>query len=362
VRGPPRGVARDAAPASGPVWTDAAALSGTHALRAEVGAWRSPRLRVEPGAYYRVRFASKADGAALWALESYDSDGRPLDAVEHAIEASASWAVEGGFARTDARADFARLRFQPLNRKRLDVDDVRVDPARREEALAAVEAAIGSIPLPGGAPAGPRGFLPRTMDTLRAGRPLRIVLLGDEVVHDMAVSPFDLLLERRYPGARVVPIPSTRPGTGCWYYQHGIRVKNFILELAPDLLLIGGNSNQDDTEAIRRVVQQVRAASACEILVMSGAMAPGPQGDLRTRPEWKPDPAPYGAAYRDRLMRMAREEKVEFYDLEGAWGRYLRGCGKPYDWFFRDAAHANARGRLVLAKLLERYFALEPAR
>jgi lysophospholipase L1-like esterase len=54
---------------------------------------------------------------------------------------------------------------------------------------------------------------------------------------------------------------------------------------------------------------------------------------------------------------MAAEEKVEFFDFEGMWGRYIQGCGKPYAWFLRDPVHANTRGMQVLGRILEAYFA-----
>jgi hypothetical protein len=344
-------------------WTDSGARSGSHALTSVDGAWRSPRFRVDPFAYYRLRVASKADGPALCAMEFDDADGRPLDLDWREIEASADWIENALFIRAPVDAASARARFQPVGRKRLSIDDVAVDTEGRDAVLDAADALYASMPPLTVAPPPERwALLAKTMDRLRSGGPFRIVMLGDESVRDVANSPLDVLIERLYPRVRLEIVASVRPDSGCWYFQHGIRVKNFILEYQPDLLVIGGNGHQEDVESIRSVIQQVRAKSACEILVMSGAMGPPDEGDPRARPDWAPDPDPEGDAYRDRLMRMAREEKAECFDFEGAWGRYIQDCGKPYGYFLRDDLHANTRGRQALARILERYFAPAPSR
>ena len=92
-----------------------------------------------------------------------------------------------------------------------------------------------------------------------------------------------------------------------------------------------------------------------EILVMTGAV--GSIDPRRNPPGWKPVVTPDGVDYRSCLRRVAQEERVEFLDMEGAWGEYINGCGKPWEFFTRDTLHANERGRQVLALIMERYFA-----
>jgi hypothetical protein len=58
-------------------------------------------------------------------------------------------------------------------------------------------------------------------------------------------------------------------------------------------------------------------------------------------------------------MKLAREEDVEFLDIRGPAGEYIRDSGKPYSWFTRDPIHANVRGGQVLARILEAWFAPE---
>jgi predicted GTPase len=192
------------------------------------------------------------------------------------------------------------------------------------------------------------------MQTLAAGGEVRVVMLGDSIVNDTSNSAFDVRVERMYPNARLNIVASVRGGTGCQYYKEMNRVKEYVLDLRPDLLIIGGISNSD-AESVRSVIRQVRDKMNPEILVMTGAV--GSIDPRRNPPGWKPVVTPDGVDYRSCLRRVAQEERVEFLDMEGAWGEYINGCGKPWEFFTRDTLHANERGRQVLALIMERYFA-----
>ena len=54
---------------------------------------------------------------------------------------------------------------------------------------------------------------------------------------------------------------------------------------------------------------------------------------------------------------MAAEEEVEFLDMTGPWGQYIKDSGLACGWFMRDVVHANERGFQVLGRILEKYFA-----
>jgi len=64
--------------------------------------------------------------------------------------------------------------------------------------------------------------------------------------------------------------------------------------------------------------------------------------------------------YRAQLLRLASELKVEFLDMHGPWGRYIRESGKELTWFKRDNIHANERGAQILGRILSRYLAPVP--
>ena len=100
--------------------------------------------------------------------------------------------------------------------------------------------------------------LPRTAGILGAGRgELRIVMLGDSIVNDTSQSRWDERLQDKYPSCKITKAAVVRGGTGCWWYKEPGRVKRYVLDLKPDLLIIGGISHRDDTESIRDVVRQV---------------------------------------------------------------------------------------------------------
>lgn len=196
-------------------------------------------------------------------------------------------------------------------------------------------------------------FLPKTITRLQHGPTLRIVMLGDSIVNDTSHSRFELLLQRMYPKCKITKVTSVRGSTGCWWYKEAGRVQEWVLKYQPDLVMIGGISHRDDVESIREVIRQIRAGSQAEILVMTGAFG---HTDPRDDKQWTFAIDPSGNDYRARLLRMAAEEQVEFLDMMGPWGQYIRQSGKDLDWFKRDPVHANQRGFQILGRILEKYF------
>jgi lysophospholipase L1-like esterase len=118
--------------------------------------------------------------------------------------------------------------------------------------------------------------------------------------------------------------------------------------------MIGGISQRDDTESIREVIRQVRAARPqVEVMLMPPVFG---TYDPRADKEWAYDADSQGDSYRSRLARLAAEEQAEFVNMTGPWGEYLRHSDKTRGWFMRDPVHANERGFQILGRILERYF------
>ena len=182
-------------------------------------------------------------------------------------------------------------------------------------------------------------------------------MLGDSIINDTGSSPWELLVERQYPGSRIEVVTSVGGGKGCWYYQEDNRIQSYVLDYQPDLLIIGGLCQRGDMEAIREVIRQVRAAAQPEIVLMSGMF--GKDEDPRTRPAALAREDAYSDAYREGLRRLAEQENAGFFDLSAAWGEYMRGIYTPYEFFMRDAVHANDRGRALAARLIAGYFCPE---
>ena len=118
--------------------------------------------------------------------------------------------------------------------------------------------------------------------------------------------------------------------------------------------MIGGISQRDDIESIRSVIHQVRAKKPdTEFLLMTG---PFGNYDPRKDEHWRDTINPESDTYEARLMKLAAEEKCEFFDMRGAWGAYIRDSRWAMGAFKRDRVHANDRGKQILGRLLEAYF------
>lgn len=197
--------------------------------------------------------------------------------------------------------------------------------------------------------------LRRTMERLQKGGSLTIVMLGDSIVNDTGSSDYEHLLMRLYPGCKVKKVRSVRGSTGCWWYKEEGRVKEYVLDHNPDLLMIGGISQRGDIESIRAVIEQVRSAKPeTEVLLMTGAFG---RTDPRKDSDWTYDVPADGESYRTRLKGLALEEEVEFLDMMGPWGQYIRESEHAMGSYKRDRIHANDRGKQILGRILEAYFA-----
>jgi lysophospholipase L1-like esterase len=206
-------------------------------------------------------------------------------------------------------------------------------------------------------PAGRWQLIPKTMQRLREGGELKIVLLGDSIMNQTTHSGFPLLLQRQYPNVKITAIASVRGSTGCWWYKDENRVQEYVLKHQPDLLMIGGISQRNDVASIREVIRQVRAQQQPEIMLLTPAF--GFEGSEFIK-NWTYDIAPGATDYRGQLRDLATELQCEFLDMTGPWWQYVQASGKTYGWFRGDAVHANERGSQILARILEKYFAPQP--
>lgn len=338
-------------------WTQVQAHSGGFCLAARTGKWQSPPVVVTPFQYYRLQFWSQTEEKGYWAAFFYDAAGKFLQADHYSsIDPSAHFQRNVFCFRARARAATARIIFQPRSDKVLYVDDVSLESVDRAVVAQWADSIYSTIP-PARLTHRPDrwGYLPRTMERLQSGGTLRVVILGDSIACDTGNSAVDVLLERLYPAAHVELITSTRGGTGCQYYEQDNRVQEYVIRYHPDLLIIGGISNRGQVEAIRSVIHQVQQAISPEIMVITGAF--GQDRSPREIKDWTPAMDLDGPGYRQALRQMAAEEQLEFFDCRGLWAQYLNVCDQPYHYFLRDPVHPNARGRQILARILEGYFA-----
>ena len=190
----------------------------------------------------------------------------------------------------------------------------------------------------------------------KPSRAWRVVMLGDSIVNDTWGSRFGDELQTRLPHTRLDLTAVIGEAKGCWWYAQSDRVKRFVVPREPDLLIIGGISNRGDSEAVRQVIRQTRAAKACDVLLLTGPVG---YVDPADDAQWSKERADSADAWHVRLAALAREEHAGFFDLQLAWGDYIRESGKPASWFKRDDVHANARGQAMLGQFMTEF--LSPA-
>jgi hypothetical protein len=202
-------------------------------------------------------------------------------------------------------------------------------------------------------PADRWAFLPGTREVLKNGGELRIVMLGDSIVNDTARSNWTFHLDEQYPKVKVVKYTVVRGSTGCDWYREPGRVKRYVLDFKPTLVMIGGISHRDNVDAIPDVIRQIRAGSGADVLVMTG---PFGHADPNDEAQLRAIAHPAETSYAARLARLARDEKVEFVDLQKVWAEYVRASGRPVAAFKRDAVHANREGEQIVGRILMGYF------
>ncbi|MDX1964706.1 MAG: SGNH/GDSL hydrolase family protein [Pirellulales bacterium] len=240
-----------------------------------------------------------------------------------------------------------------------DAEGVYVSTKPEVPLVETAKAAAALPPLAYTPPADHWAQLPLTREILKNGGELRIVMLGDSIVNDTARSNWTFHLNDLYPNVKIIKYTVVRGSTGCKWYRAAGRVAHYVTDLQPHLVMIGGISHGDDTDAILDVIQQIRAVRPTDIVLMTG---PFGTVDPRDAEQWKSISDAPADSYRARLAKLAAEEKCEFVDLQRAWGEFIRAGEKPVTDYKRDEVHANRAGEAVLGQILIKYFEPEKKR
>lgn len=323
--------------------------------------WKSPLIRCagDPNQYYRLSFRSRAARREYWAVFFYDNRGIEITSDIYASICPSTDFVENR-ACFRGRPGAASFVVSFMNNQPMTLEDVRVETVDLPDVLAWADALYATLPpISAASPQCRSGELLETRNGLRSGKALRLVMLGDSIVNDTNNSLFDALLRRLYPQSNIHVVPSINGSTGCWKYRDDPFFETFVSAPKPDLLMIGGISHRQDLESIATVIQKVRRFCPCDILLTTGPVG----RDLRPYDERAPDrplpPGTYaGDPFNARMRDLAETEKVAFLDMNTLWHSYIAASEKPWEWFHRDALHANDRGKQILGRLLEAYFRL----
>lgn len=188
--------------------------------------------------------------------------------------------------------------------------------------------------------------MPKTAAALCAQREIRMLMLGDSIVNDTTRSRWDEYLAEAT-GALITKISAIRGSTGAVWFSAGNRVYCNALRFDPDLVILGGISEPDIT-ALRAVVEEIRAGSDAEILLMTPAF-----GEINPLdPKWSYAIDDTGTDYRSQVKRLAEELRTGFLDMTAHWGEYIVQSGQPLSDFKRDDIHASRYGEQVLGRIL----------
>ncbi|MFW6133368.1 MAG: SGNH/GDSL hydrolase family protein, partial [Planctomycetota bacterium] len=351
-------------------WTDAGTEWEGHALHVAAGNVDSPELDAEPGAYYLISFDARTTEKSYWAVFFRDAEGELIVSDVYDVvlpNAGEAWRKQTSVIRVHPDAERMFVRFHPTEAG-VDVDNLSVRRVPTERARLWLDNIAAENPFIRYQPPADRGrHIPRTMQTLREGGELRVVMLGDSICNDTSNSLYEVLLMEACPKTDIEVVTSVRGSTGCTYYQHENRVQEYVLQYDPDLLIIAGISHGYDPEAMRNVIRQVREKSDCETLVLSGAVTP--HAVMHSRAFWyvemvrkrkKYDPEELrrriantlnaAATFPRRLREMCRAEKVEYFDIRAAWDAYIDRSWRPQEEMMRDNTHANRFGKQVVGR------------
>lgn len=307
--------------------------------------------------FYSLSFDAKAPENCYWGVFFNDKDGKMLVAD---IYASVYASKEKRHYKQVIYGREKATGIHPFLQsvKGIEVWDLQLKPISAKDAAEWCDHLYQTLPpLSYAAPANRLKLLPKTVAAMRSGKPWRVVMLGDSIINDTFNSNFQSLLMRLYPKSDMKFICSVRGSTGCWYYQEPEHFKSYVSDLKPDLLIIGGISQNDDIAAIRKVIEITRQQIGCDILLMSGPLGK----DWRKYDEKKPDAAIPAQIWTpnpfvEKQRQLAEKLHVEFLDTATAWHNYLGKSGKPWQWFQRDAVHGDDRGKQIVGRIVEAYF------
>ena len=164
------------------------------------------------------------------------------------------------------------------------------------------------------------------------------------------------------------------------YFQS--HVAEYVTDYLPDLVMIGGISHADDMAAYQSIVDQVRAHdSTTEILLLTKAWSSNNNfGNYYLSPavrELDQDPAQNASIpddFRGHLLNFAHANGIEYLDMTGIEAEFIYGPaaaagvgapananGDPYSYWMRDWVHLNDRGKQILGREFEIFFAPPPS-
>ncbi len=355
----------------------------------------SPRIAIpKAGAYYKVSFTASAPERSFECVAFYDAAGKMVADNYDVVYPDGMGNGEEGTGKGKQGMRYSRVVFAQEGVKAAEVffqsargctaSDVTFEVSSPEEAAAWCDKVYAKVPVVKVEPDG-KAFLsaPKTLEALKTGRPVRILLLGDSIIQDTFHSQFHALLKRAYPKSEVTWLMSVRGGTGCWYYRVAENFETYVAAYRPDCVIVGGISNWQPPKPdypvsgngdVYEVGEMIRSRGM-ELIVVSPTLSVDTRMKEYSREFTPLAPRAYNASAEKEALSLTIDKYSKLpsgLSPEGlaelkaecarrGWGfidaftpayRWLYESGKPWSWHNRDYVHSGELGKQVIARIM----------
>lgn len=333
------------------------------------GRIESPRFKLDgeigKNCFYRLTFSAKCSVDGYWWVDFFDKDGQPLPDVNSRLYASEDWMPYDVIVPAHPSAKFGQVAF--VSKRGAHAKDVSFCRASVAEAAKWCNDLAATLPkLEAPETAGAWAKLPKTREKILSGKPVNVVFLGDSIVNDTWCGNVVALMQNALPNADLRCFISVRGSTGCWYYREKEHFKEYVAKYYPDLIVIGGISNWLGSEKFT-----AKEAEDWMVETIGRCKAIGAEVVVCTPPpsyEFRKDENTVSFDFSlceegglrhlrwDFHRNAATRTGVQLWDLTTGPCATIARSGKPLNWFKRDAAHNDDRGKQLIAQTLAAYF------
>ena len=334
------------------------------------GRIESPRFKLDgetgKNRFYRLTFSAKCPVDGYWWVDFFDKDGVQLPDVNSRLYASDDWTPYDVMVPARPDAAFAQIAF--VTKKGAQAKDVSIRQATVAEVAKWCDDLAATLPkLDAPETKGAWNGLLKTRAKILSGMPVTIVLLGDSIMNDTWCGNAVALIQDALPKADLRCYLSVRGSTGCWYYHEKDHFAEYVGKYKPDLVVIGGISNyrgpkehsfQNAEDCMAETISLCHAIGA-EVVICT----PPPSYEFRKDAAAKPfdrsllrEKDGFRYLQQEYERRAAKRTGAQLWDLTTAPCEAIARSGKPLDWFKRDAAHNDDRGKQLIAQTLAAYF------
>jgi lysophospholipase L1-like esterase len=200
--------------------------------------------------------------------------------------------------------------------------------------------------------------LPKTLEKLRAGKPLKVIAYGDSITAGGEASTEDLqytprwireVLRPKFPKSKITFENGATGGDTT--YQGVSRLEEKVLSRSPDLVLIAFGMNDNNVggtplpkfqENLRSMVSAIRQRTGAEVILLS---------TFPSHPDWHFN-SHQMQSYAGATKAVAAEVNAPYADVFGVWERVLKRKD-PSSLLGNNINHPNDFGHWLYVVALE---------